>query len=187
MNKEEALRLLAQYTKNESLVKHALSVEAAMKMYARKFGEDEEKWGIVGLLHDFDYEMFPTKEEHPFKGAEILRGIGYPEDVIYSIVSHANYSGYERKNLMDKVLYAVDELTGLITAAALVKPTRSIFDVEANSVRKKMKDKSFARSVCREDIIKGAEELNVDLIEHIDFVIKAMQGIASEINLAGNQ
>ncbi|HEX77581.1 MAG TPA: HDIG domain-containing protein [Dehalococcoidia bacterium] len=185
MNREQAFALLREYTKNESLIKHALAVEAAMRAYARKYGEDEEKWGITGLLHDFDYEVHPTLDKHPAEGAKILRERGYPEDVIRAILAHGEALGMERNTLMEKSLFAVDELTGLITAAALVRPGRSIMGMEANSVRKKMKDKAFARSVRREDILKGAEELGVDLNEHIAFVIQAMQSIASELGLAG--
>lgn len=183
MNREDALKLLRQYTKNENLVKHALAVEAAMRAYAKKYGENEEKWSLVGLLHDFDYEMYPSKEDHPLKGAAILQSLGYPEDVIYAIKSHAEYLGLERKSLMDKMLFAVDELAGFITAVALVRPSKKLSEVEVSSVKKKMKDKAFAKSVSRDDIINSAKDLGVDLDEHIDFVIKAMQGIAAELGL----
>ncbi len=187
MNRQEALRLLQEYTKSESLIKHALAVEAAMRAYARRFQEDAERWGIVGILHDFDYAMYPTADKHPSAGAKVLQERGYPEDIIYAILSHADYLGLERKSLMDKALFAVDELTGLITAAALVRPNKSIMDLEANSVLKKMKDKAFARSVSREDIHKGAQELGIELKEHVAFVIEAMRGIAGELGLDGNQ
>lgn len=182
MNREEAFALLAEYTKNENLIKHALATEAAMRAYARKFGEDEEVWGITGLLHDFDYEKFPTLDQHPAQGAKILEERGYPEEVIYAIKAHG-YMGVPRTHLMDKALYAVDELTGFIVAVALVRPSKSIMDVEVKSVRKKMKDKAFARAVKREDIIEGTRELGVDLDEHIAFVVEAMQGIAKDLGL----
>jgi putative nucleotidyltransferase with HDIG domain len=184
VNRDDAIELLHEYTQNENLRKHAYAVEAAMRAYAKKFGEDEEKWGIVGLLHDFDYEKYPTAEEHPAKGAEILKEKGYPEDVIYAIQSHAEYLGLERKSLMDKTLFAVDELTGFIVAVALVRPSKSIMDVNVSSVKKKFKDKAFARAVSREDIYNGAEELGVELNEHIALVIESMQGIADELGLA---
>jgi putative nucleotidyltransferase with HDIG domain len=184
--------LLTEFTQSESLRKHALAVEACMRAYARKFaGEgkvnaaDEEKWAITGLLHDFDYEKYPTAEEHPFAGNKILREKGYPEDVMRCILSHANYSGVARESLMEKALFACDELSGLITAAALVKPTKNIADLDAQSVRKKMKDKAFARSVSREDITSGAQDLGVELMDHITFCIEAMKGRAKELGLAG--
>jgi len=185
MNREDAWKLVCEYTKSESLRKHMLAVEAAMRAYARKFGEDEEKWGIVGLLHDFDYERWPNPPDHPLKGAEILKEKGYPEDVIYAIKSHADYiEDCPRKSLMDKALYACDELAGFITAVALLRPT-GITDLTAKSVLKKMKQKSFAAGVNREDIVRGAEELGVDLKEHIQFVIDAMKQIADVLGLEG--
>jgi len=156
-----------------------------MRGYARKYGEDEEKWAIVGLLHDFDYEIHPTIDQHPQEGAKILRERGYPEDVIYAVLCHANHLELERKSPMDKAIYAVDELTGLITAVALVKPSKSLAEVDAPSVRRKMKDKAFARSVNRDDIVQGAAALGVDLDEHIAFVIEAMKPAAGELGLAG--
>ncbi len=186
MNRQAAWDLLNEYTKSESLVKHALAVEAAMRVYAGKFDGDVDEWGIVGLLHDFDYEHYPSAEAgHPFKGAEVLRAQGYPEFVIKAILSHADYSGVPRETALEKTLFACDELCGFITAAALIRPTKSILDLEASSVRKRMKDKAFARNVKREDIVKGAEEIGVDLTEHISFVIKAMRGIADELGLRG--
>ncbi len=185
MNREDAWALLCEYTQSPGLRKHALAVEAAMRAYARRFGEDEEKWAIVGLLHDFDYEIHPTLDKHPQEGAKILRERGYPEDVVYAVLSHAEHLGLERKSLMDKAIYAVDELTGLITAVTLVKPTKSLDEVDARSVRKKMKDKAFARSVNRDDVVKGAEILAVDLDEHIAFVIEAMKEAADELGLRG--
>jgi predicted hydrolase (HD superfamily) len=161
-----------------------------MRAYAKKFAvheEEAEKFGITGLLHDFDYEKYPTPEEHPFVGNKIMRERGYPEDILRAILSHADYSGVKRESLMEKVLYACDELSGLITAATLVKPSKSIADLDAASVRRKMKDKAFARSVNRDDIINGAADLGVNLDEHITFCIEAMKGIAGELGLAGNQ
>ena len=185
MNRNDAYELLKEYTEGDSLIKHALAVEAAMKAYARKFDEAEELWGITGLLHDFDYEKYPSLEDHPARGAEILEEKGYPEEVVYAIRSHSEVLGVERVHLMDKALFAVDELTGMITAASLVRPTR-IEGLAAKSVRKRMKDKAFARAVSREDINKGAEELSVELGEHINFVIEAMRGIADELGLRGD-
>jgi putative nucleotidyltransferase with HDIG domain len=186
MNRQATWELLKEYTLSESLIKHALAVEAALRAYAAKFGEDPDTWGIVGLIHDFDYERYPSAEAgHPFKGAEELRARGYPEFVVKAVLSHAEYSGVPRETLLEKTLFACDELCGFITAAALIRPTKSILDLEATSVRKRMKDKAFARNVKREDILKGAEELGVELTEHITFVIKAMQGIANELGLRG--
>jgi putative nucleotidyltransferase with HDIG domain len=185
MNRQGAWALLCEYTQSPGLRKHALAVEAAMRAYARRFGEDEEKWAIVGLLHDFDYEIHPTLDQHPQDGAKILRERGYPEDVVYAVLSHAEHLGMERRSPMDKTIYAVDELTGLITAVALVRPTKSLFEVDSAAVRKKMKDKAFARSVNRDDVIKGAEILGVDLDEHITFVIEAMKEVADELGLRG--
>jgi putative nucleotidyltransferase with HDIG domain len=187
MDRNQAWSLLCEYTQSESLRKHMLAVEACMRAYARKFGEDEDKWGITGLLHDFDYEKYPTPAEHPFVGNKILEERGYPEDVRRAILSHADYSGVKRESRMEKTLYACDEIAGFITASALVKPNKSLAEVEAKSVRKKMKDKAFARSVNRDDIINGAADLGVDLEEHIAFCIEAMKGIAAELGLAGAQ
>src|SRR5213592_754505 len=184
-DRSAAWSLLCEYTQSESLRKHALAVEACMRAYAKKFGEDEEKFGITGLLHDFDYEKYPTPEEHPFVGNKIMREKGYPEDVLRAILSHADYSGVKRETKMEKALYACDELCGLITAAALVKPTKAVADVDAKSIRKKMKDKAFARSVNRDDIINGDADLGIDLDEHITFCIEAMKGIAKELGLEG--
>lgn len=190
-SRETALAIMHEHTASDSLRKHMLSVEAAMRAYAEKFGEDVERWGVTGLIHDFDYEKFPNEahsptEEHPAEGVRILRSRGFPEDILEAILGHANYSGVPRTSLMAKTLYAVDELTGLITATALVRPNRSVLEVEGRSVRKKMKDKAFARGVNREDVIEGAADLGVDLDEHISFVITAMQGVASDLGLAGN-
>jgi putative nucleotidyltransferase with HDIG domain len=186
LDRSQAWALLCEYTQSESLRKHMLAVEACMRAYARKFGEDENKWGITGLLHDFDYEKYPTPAEHPFVGNKILEERGYPEDVRRAILSHADYSGVKRESRMEKTLYACDEVSGFITASALVKPNKSLAEVEAKSVRKKMKDKAFARSVNRDDITNGAADLGVDLEEHIAFCIEAMKGIAAELGLAGS-
>lgn len=188
--REQALALMHEYTASDSLRKHMLSVEAAMRAYAEKFGEDADVWGLAGLLHDFDYEKFPNEahsptEEHPAEGARILRSHGYPEEIIQSILGHATYSGVTRETKMAKTLFAVDELTGLITATALVRPSKSVLEVEARSVRKKMKDKAFARGVNRDDVINGAADLGVDLDEHIGFVVGAMQRVAPSLGLAG--
>jgi putative nucleotidyltransferase with HDIG domain len=186
MDRAAAWDLLCEYTKTDTLRKHALAVEAIMRHFARKEGEDEERWGIVGLLHDFDYERWPTAEGHPFEGNKILKERGYPDDVCEAIMGHADYTGVPRTTRMAKVLYAVDELSGLVTATALVRPNKSIFEVEPSSVRKKMKDKAFARSVNREDIVKGAEELGMPLDDVIAEVIEALKGVAPEIGLRGN-
>lgn len=183
MSRDSDLALVREYTKNENLVRHMLAVEAAVRAYARKFGEDEEKWGTVGLLHDFDYERWPNPPDHPLKGAEILRERGYPEEVIYAIKSHADYlADCPRVSPLDKTLYACDELCGFITACALVRPTR-LQGLDAKSVRKKMKQPSFAAAVKREDILRGAVDLGVDLDEHINVCIQAMQEIAEELGL----
>ena len=184
IDRNQAWNLLCEYTQSESLRKHMLAVEACMRAYAQKFAEDENKWGLTGLLHDFDYEKYPTPAEHPFVGNKILEERGYPEDVRRAILSHADYSGVKRESRMEKTLYACDEIAGFITASALVKPNKSLAEVEARSVRKKMKDKAFARSVNRDDIINGAADLGVDLEEHIAFCIEAMKGIAGELGLA---
>jgi putative nucleotidyltransferase with HDIG domain len=189
--REETLALMHEYTASDSLRKHMLAVEGAMRAYARKFGEDEERWGTTGLIHDFDYERFPNNahsptEEHPAEGVRILRSRGYPEDVLEAILGHAQYCNTPRESKMAKTLFAVDELTGLITATALVRPSRSVHEVEARSVRKKMKDKAFARGVNRDDVINGAQELGVELDDHISFVIASMQSRAADLGLAGS-
>lgn len=183
MNRTDALALLTEYVKNPSLVNHMKAVEAAMRAYARKLGEDEEKWGVVGLLHDFDYERWPNPPDHPLQGSEILRERGYPEDVIYAIKSHADYlTDWPRVHALDKALYACDELAGFITAVALMRPN-GILDLSASSVKKKLKSKGFAKNVSREDIDRGAADFGVDLSEHIQFVIDAMKPIAAELGL----
>jgi putative nucleotidyltransferase with HDIG domain len=185
-DREAAWGLLTEFTQSESLRKHALAVEACMRAYARKLGGDEDLWGVVGLIHDFDYEKWPSQEEHPYKGNEILKERGYSEEIRRAIMSHAEYSGVPRVTPMEKTLFACDELAGFLTACALVKPGKSLAEVEAKSVRKKMKDKAFARSVNRDDIINGAADLGVDLEEHIAFCIEAMKGIAGELALDGS-
>jgi putative nucleotidyltransferase with HDIG domain len=190
-SRDDALALVHEYTASESLRAHMLSVEAAMRAYAARFGEDPERWGLTGLLHDFDYERFPNNahsatEEHPAQGVRILREHGYPEDMLQAILGHATYCGVSRETTMAKALFAVDELTGLITASALVRPSKSVLDRDGRSVRKKMKDKGFARGVSREDVLQGASELGVELDEHIQFVIEAMRPVADSIGLKGS-
>jgi putative nucleotidyltransferase with HDIG domain len=187
-NREDAWKLLCEHTQSENLRKHALAVEACVRAYARKFGADEELWGVTALLHDFDYERWPnaghhSTQEHPYDGSKILRERGYPEEMIHAILSHADYCGLARVSQLDKTLFACDELAGFLTACALVKPSKKIAEVEAPSVRKKMKDKAFARGVNREDVIKGAEELGVPLDEHIRFCIEAMRAVAGQLGL----
>ena len=191
-SREETLALVHEYTASDSLRKHMLAVEAAMRAYAARFGEDPDRWGLTGLVHDFDYERFPNPshsptEEHPAEGVRILRTRGWPEDMLEAILGHGDYTGVPRVSRLAKTLYAVDELTGLITATALVRPSRSVHEVDARSVRKKMKDKAFARGVNREDVVAGAADLGIDLDEHIDFVIGAMRGSAEALGLAGSQ
>ncbi len=183
MNREESWELLCEWTEGDSLRKHMLAVEAAMRAYARKFGEDEEKWGITGLLHDMDYEKHPTPDEHPMVGVRELERRGYPEDVLHAIKGHADYLDVPRDTLMSKTLYAVDELSGFIVACALMRP-EGLENMKAKSVRKKMKQKSFAATVNRDDIVRGAEELGVDLSEHIEFVADALRERSDELGLA---
>jgi predicted hydrolase (HD superfamily) len=185
LTRETAWALLTEYTQSDSLRKHALAVEAAVRGYARRFGEDEEAWGFVGLVHDFDYERWPAAADHPFRGVEILRERGCPEFVLKAILSHADYSGVPRETPLEKTLYACDEMAGFVTAAALVRPSKSVLDLEASSVRKRMKDKAFARAVSREDLIRGAEALGVPLEEHITNVIMAMREQAEALGLKG--
>lgn len=186
LSRDAAWELLAEYTKSESLRKHALAVEAAVRGYARKFAEDEEIWGVVALLHDFDYEQWPDASNHPFRGVEILRAKGYPDFVIKAILSHADYSHVPRETPLEHTLYACDEMAGFVTAAALVRPARSVLDLEASSVMRRMKDKAFARAVNREDLRRGAEELGLPLEEHIANVILFMRGRAAELGLKGS-
>jgi putative nucleotidyltransferase with HDIG domain len=183
MNRSEALALLHEYTTSEALLKHMYAVEEAMRAYARKHGEDEELWGITGLLHDFDYEKYPAAPDHPLKGSEVLKEKGYPEEVRHAILGHASYTGVPRDTLLSKSLFACDELCGFIMACAVIRPNK-IADLEVSSVKKKLKDKAFARNVSREDIMKGCEELGVPLDEHIGFVIAAMKSIAPELGLS---
>ena len=189
-SREAALTLMHEYTASDSLRKHMYAVEAAMRAYAGHFGEDADRWGITGLMHDFDYERWPnaahsSTDEHPAAGVRVLRERGYPEDVLEAILGHASYSGVPRVSRMAKTLFAVDELTGLITATALVRPSKSVHEVDARSVRKKMKDKAFARGVNRDDVVNGAADLGVDLDWHIQFVTDAMKASAESLGLAG--
>ncbi len=188
LNRDDAWTLLCEYTQNENLLKHALAVEACVRAYARKLGGDEHLWGLTALLHDFDYERWPNEahhptQEHPYEGSKILRERGYPEELIRAILSHADYSGVPRQTLLEHALFACDELAGFLTACALVKPGKSIFEVETDSVKRKLKDKAFARGVNRQDVLKGAEELGVPLEEHIDFCIEAMRAVADRLGL----
>jgi putative nucleotidyltransferase with HDIG domain len=183
MNRSDALAIVHEYIKNENLVRHMLAVEAAMRFYAEKRGEDPEMWGMVGLLHDFDWEIHPTLEEHPQAGAPILREHGVPEDIIQAILSHADHTGVPRQTTMEKALYACDEITGLITAVALVRPSRSLSDLEASSVKKKWKDRAFAAGANREEITKATDEFGIELWEHVGNVILAMRRIAPDLGL----
>ncbi|MFI5257037.1 MAG: HD domain-containing protein [Gemmatimonadales bacterium] len=190
-SRADALALMHEYTASDSLRKHMLAVEAAMRAYAARQGADVERWGLAGLIHDFDYERYPNDAhsptaEHPSEGVRLLRARGWPEDILEAIMGHALYTATPRVTPMAKTLFAVDELTGLVTATALVRPSRSVHEVEARSVRRKMKDKAFARGVSRDDVVNGAAELGVDLDEHIAFVIGAMQGAADSLGLAGS-
>jgi len=185
LNRNDAWQLLTEYTKSDSLLKHAMGVEAAVRGYARTFGEDEEAWGVVALLHDFDYERWPTLDDHPYRGSEILREKGYPEWVMRAILSHADHTGVPRESRLEKTLFACDELAGFVTAASLVRPSKSILDLEAKSVVKRMKDKAFARAVKREDLRAGAELLGLPLEEHIANVIAFMRERADALGLRG--
>ena len=189
IDREAAWGLLTEFTQSESLRKHALSVEACMRAYARKFSAtsaEEELWAVVGLLHDFDYDKYPSLDDHPYKGNEILKERGYPEEIRKAIMSHADYTGVTRDTPMEKALFACDELAGFITAVALIKPGKSLTEVDAKSVRKRMKDKAFARKVNRDDIVNGAAGLGVDLEEHITFCIEALKPIAEKLALDGS-
>lgn len=185
-DREEAWNILCEFTQSESLRKHALAVEACVVAYARRFGEDERKWSVTALLHDFDWEIHPQAPDHPMKGEAILTERGIDEETRRAILSHANYSGVPRVTNLEKTLYACDELAGFITAISYVKPHRSVFEVDVSSVKKKMKDKAFARSVNRQDIIEGAQELGVPLDDHIDFCIKSMQAQAEVLGMKGS-
>jgi predicted hydrolase (HD superfamily) len=189
INRESAWCLLTEFTQSESLLKHAQAVEACMRACGRKYGavpSDEELWGIVGLIHDFDYERYPSLEDHPYKGNAILKERGWPDVITRAIMSHAEYTGVTRDSKMEKALFACDELAGFITAVALIKPSKSLTDVDVKSVRKRMKDKAFARKVNRDDIINGAADLGVDLDEHIAFCIEALKPVAKELGLDGS-
>jgi putative nucleotidyltransferase with HDIG domain len=185
MDRAEAQTIVRTYVKNENLIRHMLAVEAAMRFYAAKFGEDQDTWGITGILHDFDWEIHPTLEEHPMAGAPLLRERGVDEEIVRAILSHADFTGYPRQTRMEKALYACDEVTGLITAVALVRPSRALYDLEASSVKKKWKDKAFAAGANRDEIAKAAQEFDIDLWEHVANVILAMRTIAPELGLAG--
>lgn len=185
LTRANALALMHEYTRSESLRKHMLAVEAAVRGYAREWGENEEEWGIVALLHDFDYERWPSREDHPFRGVEILKAKGYPEWVTRAILSHADYSGVPRESRLEKTLFACDEMAGFVTASALVRPSKSVLDLEAKSVIKRMKDKAFARAVPREDLRKGAEEIGLPLEEHVANVIRFMRVEADALGLGG--
>jgi putative nucleotidyltransferase with HDIG domain len=186
LTREQAWEILCEFTKSEGLRKHALAVETCVTAYARKLGEDEQKWSVTALLHDFDWEIHPTLEGHPQNGDPILAERGVEEEIRRAILSHANHTGVPRVSALEKTLYACDELAGFITAISYVKPTKSVFEVDVASVKKKMKDKAFARSVNRQDIVEGAQELGVPLEEHVDFCVRAMQARAEELGLKGN-
>ena len=186
MDREEALALVREYVKNENLVRHMLAVEAAMRFYAEKLGQDEDIWGLTGLLHDFDWEIHPSLEGHPQDGAPILRERGVPEGIVRGILSHADHTSVPRQSEMEKALYACDEITGLITAVALVRPSRSLYDLTASSVKKKWKDRAFAAGANREEIARATQDFGMDLWEHVDNVIQAMRRIAPELGLEGN-
>jgi putative nucleotidyltransferase with HDIG domain len=183
IDRDQAWSILTEFTRSDSLRKHALAVEASMRAYASRYGADQERWGMAGMLHDFDYEMHPAAPRHPMKGAEILMGRGVPGEVVYAVLAHADYSGYPRRSLLDRALYACDELSGFVTACALVRPGRAIAGLEPASVRKKLRDRAFARTVNREDVYRGAEELDVELDAHIGFVIQALTAAAPRLGL----
>jgi putative nucleotidyltransferase with HDIG domain len=187
VDRNQALSIVREHVKNENLVRHMLAVEAAMRFYAEKFGADVETWGVVGLLHDFDWEIHPTLEQHPQEGASMLRERGVPEEIVRAILSHADHTGVPRHSQMEKALFACDEITGLVTAVALVRPSRSLEDLKASSVKKKWKDKAFAAGANRDEITKAVEEFGMELWEHVENVIQAMQRIAPELGLASNQ
>jgi putative nucleotidyltransferase with HDIG domain len=187
VDRNQALSIVREHVKNENLVRHMLAVEAAMRFYAEKFGADAETWGVVGLLHDYDWEIHPTLEQHPQEGAPLLRERGVSEEIVRAILSHADHTGIPRQSLMEKALYACDEITGLVTAVALVRPSRSLDDLKASSVKKKWKDKAFAAGANREEIAQAADEFGIELWEHVENVIQAMQRIAPELGLASDQ
>ena len=183
VDRATAWALIQEHAKGDTLIKHALAVEACMLAYARKYGGDEELWGVVGMIHDFDWDVCPTPEQHPLFGAGVLRDRGYPEEIVRAVLSHGNHTGIPRETKMEKALFSVDELSGFVTAVALVRPSKSLSETEVRSVRKKMKDKAFARAINRDDIVQGAQELGVDLDEHIAFVIEALKPVAQELGL----
>lgn len=187
MNREQALEIVHEYVKNKNLIRHMLAVEACMRFYAHEYNEDEEIWGMAGLLHDFDWEIHPTLEEHPSEGEAILRERGVPTDIVRAIQSHADHTGVPRQTLMEKALFTCDEITGLIVAVALIRPSRSLHDLKVKSVKKKWKDRSFAAGANRDEIAQAAEEFGIDLWEHVENVISAMQTIAPELGLSGDQ
>ena len=187
MDRESAWGLVKEFATSDSLLKHCISVEAVMRAYARRVGEDEEVWGIAGMLHDFDWDVCPSEEEHPQFGAAILQERGYPEEIVRAILSHGNHTGIPRETMMEKALFAVDELSGFVTAVALVRPSKSLGDTTARSVRRKMKDKAFARNVSRDDLLQGAVELGVDLDELIEFVADALKPVASDLGLVAEE
>ncbi|MBM3924738.1 MAG: HDIG domain-containing protein [SAR202 cluster bacterium] len=187
MDRASTIQFLQQHVKTDVLMRHLLGVEAAMRAYARKFGQDEEKWGVAGLVHDFDWEIAPTPESHPMYGAELLRKAGYPEEIVRAVLTHGDHTGIPRESRMEKTLFAVDELSGFVRAVALVRPSKSLDDVTPDSVRKKMKDKKFAADVKREDITKGAEEMGLELNQHVQFVIDALKPVARDLGLNSGQ
>ena len=187
MDRDATLEFLARHVKTEMLMKHLLSVEASMRGYAGKFGEDGDRWGIAGLLHDFDWEICPTPEDHPNYGANILKEQGYPEDIVRAVLTHGDHTDLKRQSLMEHSLFAVDELSGFIRAVALVRPSKSLDDVSPRSVKRKMKDKGFAQNVNRDDLVRGAEELGVDLDEHISFVVESMKPVSAQIGLNSSE
>jgi putative nucleotidyltransferase with HDIG domain len=185
-SREQAYALLTEHTKNENLVKHAICVEAAMRFYARKFGGDEEAWAVAGLLHDFDYEEHPSLEEHPFVGAQIMRSLNYPDEIVEAILGHSDHTGVPRRTQMAKSLYAVDELTGFIVACALVRPSKSLIDLPVKSITKKFKDKAFCRAIDRQHLRDAADEIELPLRDHVENVLRALQGVAAELELEGS-
>jgi predicted hydrolase (HD superfamily) len=185
LSRDDAWKLMTEWTANENLRKHMLAVEAAVRYYARRFGEDENDWGVVALLHDFDYDRYPSWEDHPFRGVEHLRTLGYPEWVLHAVLSHADHTKVPRETKLEHTLFACDEMAGFVTAAALVRPSKSVLDLEASSVIKRMKDKAFARAVSRDDLRKGAEEIGLPLDQHITNVIAGMRERADELGLRG--
>ena len=186
MDRESAWALVEEYAKSERLLRHCIAVEAAMRAYARKAGEDEELWGITGMLHDFDWDACPSDDQHPQFGAKILEERGYPEAIVRAVLSHGNHTGISRDSLMEKALFALDELSGFVTAVALVRPSKSLSDTDSRAVRRKMKDKAFARNVSRDDMVQGAEDLGVDLDELIEFVVESLKPVAGRLGLSSN-